>query len=141
MPLPLGRPFGERRAPSARACVDEAIRSQVELVVFHAQAQLHLPERRSSQRRPFPYPVEMTPLGTGGKPDRSRSFVVVGKHLSDGGLDFYHREPLTEKKLVASFDIGRERRVELLLDLTWCRFSRHGWYEQGGRFVALTGQE
>jgi hypothetical protein len=79
----------------------------------------------------------MTPLAYDGRPEPGRSFIVVGKHLSDGGLDFYHREPLADRKLIASFECGRDRRVGFVLDLTWCRFNRHGWYEQGGKFIAL----
>jgi hypothetical protein len=24
-----------------------------------------------------------------------------------------------------------------MMDLTWCRFGRHGWYENGGRFLQI----
>lgn len=125
-----------------RSANDDAIRAQVQLIVLHGQAQLHFPERRANHRHPFPYPIVMTPVLEDDQPDDARSFVVIGKHLSEGGLDFYHRQPLTERRLIASFSCGRansggqDRRVGLLLDLTWCRFSRLGWYEQGGKFIA-----
>jgi hypothetical protein len=25
----------------------------------------------------------------------------------------------------------------VLVDLKWCRFTRHGWYESGGRFLQI----
>jgi hypothetical protein len=27
--------------------------------------------------------------------------------------------------------------VGLVVELAWCRFSRHGWYDNGGRFIAV----
>jgi hypothetical protein len=31
--------------------------------------------------------------------------------------------------------MGSEAKIHLLVDLTWCRFARKGWYENGGQFV------
>ena len=28
-----------------------------------------------------------------------------------------------------------EQRVNVVVDLTWCRFTREGWYDGGGRFL------
>jgi len=92
-------------------------------------------ERRRESRHPYPYPIHLTPLDAGGRPAAERTFVVIGRHLAPHGLDFYCRQPLAERRVIASLDLGREGWIGLLLELNWCRFSRHGWYENGGRFL------
>jgi hypothetical protein len=94
-------------------------------------------ERRRESRQPYPYPVHITPLAEDGEPELQRTFVVIGKHLSPEGFDFYCPKPLAERRVIASLDCGREGWVGLLLELAWCRFSRHGWYDNGGRFIAV----
>lgn len=95
-------------------------------------------ERRRESRHPFPYPLHLTPYTADGRPDVARTFVVIGKHLAPHGLDFYSREPLAERRVIVSLDAGCEEWIGLVVELTWCRFSRHGWYDNGGRFVAVT---
>jgi hypothetical protein len=92
-------------------------------------------ERRRESRHPYPYPIHLTPLDVGGQPIVDRTFVVIGRHLAPHGLDFYSHQPLAERRVIASLDCGREGWIGLLLELNWCRFSRHGWYENGGRFL------
>jgi len=93
-------------------------------------------ERRRETRHPYPYPIHLTPYGENGRPQVDRTLVVIGKHLSPHGLDFYCRQPLAAKRVIASLDCGREGWIGLVLELSWCRFGRHGWYDNGGRFVA-----
>jgi hypothetical protein len=85
---------------------------------------------------PYPYPIYLTPLSPTEQPLLDQTVVVIGKHLSDHGLDFYHREALTYRRAIASLDAGELGWIGLLLELTWCRFTRHGWYDNGGRFVS-----
>lgn len=94
-------------------------------------------ERRRETRYAYPYPIHITPLDADGEPAVLRTFVVIGKHLSPHGVDFYFRLPLPERRVIASLDCGREGWIGLLLELAWCRFSRHGWYDNGGRFLAV----
>jgi len=93
-------------------------------------------ERRREARYPYPYPIHLTPYGDSGRPRVERTFVVIGKHLSEHGLDFYCRAPLAAKRVIASLDCGKEGWIGLVLELSWCRFGRHGWYDNGGRFLA-----
>src|SRR5262245_23783081 len=95
------------------------------------------PERRREARYAYPYPIHLTPYGDAGLPNVNRTFVVIGKHLAPHGLDFYFSQPLGERRVIASLDCGREGWIGLVLELDWCRFSRHGWYDNGGRFVAI----
>ena len=95
------------------------------------------PDRRREPRLPYPYPIYLTPLSPADEPLPDQTLVVIGKHLSDHGLDFYHREALRFRRVIVSLDAGDLGWVGLLLELTWCRFTRHGWYDNGGRFLAV----
>jgi hypothetical protein len=94
-------------------------------------------ERRREARFPYPYPIHLTPYGEGGRADVNRTFVVIGKHLAPHGIDFYCPQPLAERRVIASLDCGREGWIGLIVELAWCRFSRHGWYDNGGRFIGV----
>jgi len=89
-------------------------------------------------RHPFPYPVHLTPVDAQGRPQLAEAITVLGKHLSNHGLDFYHREPLAWQYVVASIAGGENRWLGFLMELTWCRFGQHGWYDNGGRFLSVT---
>src|SRR5690348_5339298 len=110
----------------------DLIAQQVQLALDGAQAERHV-ERRTETRHPYPYPIHMTPLDRDGKPLLADTFVVVGKHLSNHGADFYFAQPLEWSRVVASFPLRDGKWLGLIMELTWCRFSRHGWYDNGGR--------
>ena len=92
-------------------------------------------ERRDRRRYPYPYLVHLTPVGDDGVTPQGETLVVVGKHLSEQGLGFYHSGPLPYRRMIASFESSDGTRLGLLLDVTWCRFLKQGWYESGGRFL------
>jgi hypothetical protein len=96
-----------------------------------------VPERRREKRHPYPYPIHLTPLDVDGNPNVERTLVVIGKNLSAHGVDFYSQNPLPFRRVIASLDCGKHGWVGLALDLAWCRFGRHGWYDNGGRFTAV----
>ena len=91
-------------------------------------------DRRTALRRPFPYPIYLTPPN-GAVED---TITVLGKHISEQGLDFYSNEALPHRKVTASIDLGDGHWVAMELTLNWCRFGRHGWYENGGKFTRTT---
>lgn len=95
-------------------------------------------ERRRARRQPYLHAIDMTPVSETDTTPIGKNIVVLGKQLSDFGLDFYYREPLHYRRMIASFPTGDGRWTGLLLDLTWCRFGRHGLYENGGRFLRVT---
>lgn len=105
-------------------------------VLAAAQPRARIAERRRETRHPYPYPVYLTPVGRDGTPT-AQSIVVLGKHLSEHGFDFYFRDPLPYRRVVVSFEAPRGTWIGMLLDLTWCRFGRHGWYDNGGRFIGM----
>ncbi len=97
-------------------------------------------ERRRAPRHAYPYPIRMWPVRPGyvlgGTLETVGSgWTVVGKHLSAGGLDFYSHEPIAERKVIIRLECGDTEPVELLTELTWCRFGHHGLYVNGGRFL------
>jgi hypothetical protein len=94
-------------------------------------------ERRREARYPYPYPLHVTPIAEDGTAAGDDTFVVIGKHLAPHGVDFYSRQPLAYRRVIVSLDCGVEGWIGLLVELTWCRFGRHGWYDNGGRFLAV----
>jgi hypothetical protein len=114
----------------------DLISRQVQAALVGAQAERHL-ERRTETRHPYPYPIHMTPVDRRGQPLLDETFVVVGRHLSNHGLDFYFAQPLEWSRVIASFPLQGGAWLGLLMELTWCRFSRHGWYDNGGRFLSV----
>ena len=92
-------------------------------------------ERRRETRYPFPFLVNLAPVGEDGITPSGESVVVVGKHVSEQGLGFYHPQPLPHRRAIASLEGSRGDWFGFLIDLRWCRFTRHGWYESGGRFL------
>lgn len=94
-----------------------------------------LTERRSGNRYPFPYLVQLAPVAEDGVTALGETLVVVGKHLSERGLGFYHPHPLPHRRMIASLETGDGEWLRFLIDLSWCRFIKRGWYESGGRFL------
>ncbi len=95
------------------------------------------PERRRSARYPFPYLILLTPLDDDALAPTGAPIVVVGKHLSENGLDFYHPQPLPHRRMVASLERPDGTWLSLVIDINRCRFTREGWYESGCRFLQL----
>lgn len=123
-------------------CTELRLRSEQEihLAVRHLLGIQHSRtgfERRREQRFPFPYPIRLTAVTTDGVVPPAESVVVLGKHLNDSGLDFYYKEPLPYRRAIATFERNGREVMHILMELTWCRFGRHGWYENGGRFLQV----
>ena len=116
---------------------EDEIRTQVWGLLNTLYPQNDLSERRSQNRYPFPYLVQLTPVAEDGATPQGEAVVVVGKHLSERGLGFYHPKPLAHRRMIASLETGSGQWMEFLIDLSWCRFIKQGWYESGGRFIRL----
>jgi len=117
------------------ASSDEAVRSHICGLLASFRPRPARLERRSDQRYPYPYLMRLTPMAPDGTPAESETIVVVGKHVSEHGLGFYHTRPLPYRRMVVSFETGNGSWLSFLIDLTWCRFTQQGWYESGGRFL------
>lgn len=114
---------------------EDEVRTQVWGLLGALYPRGEVVERRGDQRYPYPYLVYLTPVDDDGITAKGEPLVVVGKHLSERGLGFYHPKPLPHRRMIASLETAGGRRMHFLIDLTWCRFTRHGWYESGGHFL------
>lgn len=100
----------------------------------------HARERRRHPRKPFPALMRLTPLDPVSLQPNGDPIVVVGKDLSEQGVGFFHAEPLPFRKAAVELNVLQSSGPVLLLDLTWCRSTRIGWYENGGRFIDVLGE-
>jgi len=114
---------------------DPRVRNRVVTLLSATYPGDRLHDRRSEPRYPYPNLVHLSPLAGEDGTQSKASIVVVGKHLSVKGLGFFHRDPLAHRLMIASLEAGSDHWLGLLIDIFWCRFTRHGWYESGGRFL------
>jgi hypothetical protein len=98
-------------------------------------------DRRQAKRFPYPHLVSITPVGADGSVLSEQELVVAGKHISEGGLGFFHPNPLSFRKVVCVLQDAEEKPLRLLMDLSWCRFTKQGWYESGGRFLQIIAED
>jgi len=113
---------------------DDDVRVQVGGILGGLYRQNSAPEQRGEARYPYPYLVHLTPVGEDGVTPCGEPVVVVGKHLSERGFGFYHPKPLPHRRMIVSLETAGGTKLGFLIELSWCRFTRHGWYESGGRF-------
>lgn len=114
---------------------DDDLRRQVWGVLTATYPEGRLVERRMDPRYPYPHLLYLTPVADDAITPIGESAVVVGKTLSERGLGFYYQQPLAHRRMIASLEASRSCWVGFLIDITWCRFTRYGWYESGGRFI------
>ena len=124
-----------RTRPPSPISNDERIRSKVDFLVQRMSRSWAGVERRGDRRVPFPYPIHLTPCDRVGILTGEPTNVVLGRHLAERGLDFYHRRPLPHRYVIASFACGEGGWVSLLLELRRTCFDQAGWYRTGGRFL------
>jgi hypothetical protein len=94
-------------------------------------------QRRQAQRMPFPHLVCVQAVDLHTLVPQDEPLVVVGKYLSEQGLGFFHQVPLPHRFVVATLEVHGGPPARMLLDVSWCRFTRLGWYESGGRFLGV----
>ncbi len=95
-------------------------------------------ERRRESRYPYPHLISLQPAAADGQPlPNCDPIVVVGRHITEKSLAFFHQQPLPYRRVIATLEAREGRELRFLLDLNWCRFTRHGWYEGGGRLMRL----
>lgn len=93
-------------------------------------------ERRHQARFPYPRLIALAPWLDGQ--DAAPAWItVVGKHLSEDGLGFFHNTPLPDRQMLARLELPGGGTVIFHVVLRWCRFIRDGWYESGARLVRV----
>lgn len=124
-------------ATAGHTATDDEVCAQVWGLLTRLYPRGRAVERRRELRYPFPHLVKLTPVNEDASECLGDSFSVVGRHLSERGLGFFHQTPLPFRHVVATLEIEDGRTISLLLDVSWCRFTRSGWYESGGRFLKV----
>ena len=120
---------------SEPACICDAnVRTRVWELLAAFYPEHEAMERRRESRYPFTNLIHLLPVGRDLSPCGD-DVVVAGKQISERGLSFYHPEPLPYRRMIASFESGNGHWLGFLVDLLWCRFTKYGWYESGGRFL------
>jgi hypothetical protein len=92
-------------------------------------------ERRRDDRCAIPVLFKLTPLEAGGRPYTHEATIVVGKNISRRGLCFFHEQPISHRRAVIELAQPGLGEFAAEIDVTWCRFTKPGWYESGGRLV------
>ncbi|MCG8585762.1 MAG: hypothetical protein MI757_13735 [Pirellulales bacterium] len=121
-------PVVDTNSPSATSACRDTVRKLVASLTPPRSAV----ERRGDRRFPFPYPVRVAAIGS---EHMDSKFTVIGKHLSESGFGFYHQEPLPYRRVHVWLGSPIGLEVQMVMDLSWCRFVGQGWYVSGGRFV------
>lgn len=116
---------------------EEMVRNSVIQLLSSLYPTAHVPERRREQRYAYPHFLCIAPVGADRTTPLAESVTVVGKHLSIGGIGFFHPKPIPHRRVIVSFEGPAGIPLAFLTDLTWCRFSKYGWYESGGKFLSV----
>jgi hypothetical protein len=92
-------------------------------------------ERRRDERFAIPVLFKLSPLETGRRTSEHDSIIVVGKNVSRRGFAFFHEQPLPHRRAILELVQPGLGEFAAEIDVTWCRFTKPGWYESGGRLV------
>ena len=127
---------GEQALPVQPALLTpHPVRQQVWSLLSGMYPRGQLSERRFEPRFPYPHLLYLTSLAKNGVDTQGDSIVVVGKDLSESGMSFFHPRPLADRHMIVSLEAAGSNWLSFLIDISWCRFTRQGWYFSGGRFL------
>jgi hypothetical protein len=92
-------------------------------------------ERRQNGRVAIPVLFQLTPLDDERHLLEHEAVVVLGKNISRCGISFFHELPISHRR--AWIEIAQPGLAAFAaeIDVTWCRFTKPGWYESGGRLI------
>ena len=93
-------------------------------------------ERRRNDRLSIPISLRLTPLAEDGHPIAGEAINVIGKNISRYGLSFYHAAPLPFRRARVTVENSEFAPFAAEIDISWCRFTKPGWYESGSRLIA-----
>ncbi len=132
--------FDFSSVPSCSECSEAKVRSTVGQLISRILPKKITNERRKDFRYPYPHLLYLTPIDASGQPLNDQTTVVVGKNITERGIDFFHRDPLPYRRVILTLESDDGTRASLVTDLLWTRFTRQGWYDNGGRFLHVLGQ-
>ena len=113
---------------------ERALARQVQELVGRLRPEVTV-ERRHEERVAIPLLFRLTPLNNRHEPVPEDAITVVGKDISSRGLSFFHEQPLTYRRAIVTLEHPEIGPFAAEVDVNWCRFTRPGWYESGGRLV------
>ena len=119
---------------------EQALTRQIQAFVARLRPEVTV-ERRHDDRVAVPLLFRLTPLNSDRQPIHDDAITVVGKDISRRGLSFFHEQPLTYRRAIVSLEHPEFGRFAAEIDVNWCRFTRPGWYESGGRLVRPVNPE
>jgi len=125
----------DRASEDSRYSFEDGVHTQVWRLLSGMYPNGNLIERRHEQRYPYPRLISLAPMKPDGITPDGDALTVAGKHISEGGLGFFHQEPISHRLAIVSLEASDGRWLGFLLDIHRCRFTRHGWYESGGKFL------
>jgi len=67
--------------------------------------------------------------------------LASGRDISQEGISFSHKKPIPQKLVQVTFNPTDDQPVSVIVELTWCRFSRDGTYQSGGKFRKTEPQQ
>jgi hypothetical protein len=111
-----------------------ALTQQVEALIARINPAVSQ-ERRRDERFAIPVLFKLSPLEIGGRASGPDSIVVIGKNVSRRGFSFFHEQPLPHRRAILELVQPGLGEFAAEIDVTWCRFTKPGWYESGGRLV------
>lgn len=97
-------------------------------------------EQRRARRHPYPFLFELVPVADDNATPLDAPITVVGKNVSDRGIGFFHQQPLPFRRTIVTLGDPGGQNLSLLVELLWCRFTRYGWYDSGGRFLEIVSE-
>ncbi len=98
-------------------------------------------ERRHDDRIAIPVLFRLTPFDGDRQPLEQDALIVVGKNISRRGVSFYHEKPITHRRALIELADPSVGIFVAEIDVTWCRFTKPGWYESGGRLIRSAAPE
>src|SRR3954467_2931539 len=96
-------------------------------------------ERRHDDRVAIPVLFRLTPFDSDRQPLLQEASIVVGKNISRRGVSFYHEKAITHRRGLIELADPSVGSFVAEIDITWCRFTKPGWYESGGRLIRSAG--
>ena len=94
-------------------------------------------DRRQDDRVAIPVLFRLRPLDIHREPLEEAESIVVGKNISRRGVSFYHEHPITHRRALIELVDPSAATFVAEIDITWCRFTKPGWYESGGRLMRV----
>ena len=95
-------------------------------------------ERRRWHRVPFGRLLGITPLDGGVIPlPAGEMRAVQGRDISLSGIAFSHTRPIPNRTVAVTFWDESGAANSIVTELNWCRFTRGGEYQSGGKFLQI----